>query len=1047
MWKKLIQNIKKMITTKELQFSVFEPLNGKFGAEQTRVTGQLNFQGLIQYFKSSHNKELSLAILNEKDADKKIELKSKQSYFTASGKFSYRNDASILHHNNLISIDIDDLSGVDEAKKVKAKLIKHPSALFTTLSTRGKGVKCLMLVNKTYKPDEQFEQLKNCFRPYLQDYLKLDRPVDQIDNAQFKLSQPFYFCFDSQMHINEDAEPLNLTFDYKEPERPVFIPTAIPVGADTKIDRYIKKTLQNKLDLLTSDGARHPKLAHIKQLAVLNHYAPHLENEIIEAFVIGGERMYNSNEKAKIRDVRKNVMDAWNKSINNPVNNFKLDGFIAEQNALLKPKKRILKNKYKHKLTTQYIGQDNAAMKLICNSVRDNKITSLSAGMGLGKTTMLIQMQKKLNKKIIISVPTIAIAQQQYNATILDSNVDAALVIGGVFGDKINEDADIIYVTNASIGKLQKIEDKVLIVDEAHLTSDRSPINQNSNMHLYKVMSASHSTLFMSGTPNDILEYIIAKGLKRINIEPLNQQNFNVNTLVYDRKKTKQKDAIRKFASKKDGRIKFIFMNDKSLLNDCKDTLIKLKTYTKEEIVMYSANEEDVDHDNYKTLMKESLIPEGTKVVFATSKVAEGVSILNEDDFSFLYIGREVNDFLQSFSRPRKAKSLKIYTLFEKSFLNKSGKIIDEVELYENLLNQVCAAVIPPALFMNADGVKKRERFNISDDFQSRSYFEIDGNNVLNPFEMAHEIKQIKESYYNLDLFQRDVLAKMPNITFLKPIFVTVEGDIEADLLDKDRKQIKKDFLNKLKQTYQTPEILSLVFAQSKNDTLKGRIKKHLEGVIVEETLTADELLLFKDKCFKLVSKWVANTFRLKRITKTNFNDTAKIIVKEDLFSAAIFNRVYERNICLFLEQENNIHKSKTEHQLFNRYVRTVELFKDVDVISKNNLEDIFKTKLHYKRSQFNRSVIINKIGFVYDVTYCKKARTYTLKKGNHILFSSIDNPTKSGTTQVVENEIVKPQKIDFFPNGHQTGKSAKKEKTPPELEPSILDKILCVDF
>jgi superfamily II DNA or RNA helicase len=183
--------------------------------------------------------------------------------------------------------------------------------------------------------------------------------------------------------------------------------------------------------------------------------------------------MYDSNEKAKIKGVRKNVMDAWNDSISNPINNATLEGIISEQNALLKPKESILKNEYKHKLTTQYIGEDSKAMKLICDVVRGNKFTSLSAGMGMGKTTMLLQLQKMLNKQIIISVPTVAIAQQQYNATILDSNVDAALVIGGVFGDKINEDADIIYVTNASIGKLQKIEDKVLIVDEAHLTSDR----------------------------------------------------------------------------------------------------------------------------------------------------------------------------------------------------------------------------------------------------------------------------------------------------------------------------------------------------------------------------------------------------------------------------------------------------------------------------------------------------------------------------------------------------------------------------------------------
>ena len=65
---------------------------------------------------------------------------------------------------------------------------------------------------------------------------------------------------------------------------------------------------------------------------------------------------------------------------------------------------------------------------------------------------------------------------------------------------------------------------------------------------------------------------------------------------------------------------------------------------------MYSANPEDVEHPNYEKLMKEGLIPAGTKVVLATSKVAEGVNINNEDAFSFLYIGKGVNKFLQSLS-------------------------------------------------------------------------------------------------------------------------------------------------------------------------------------------------------------------------------------------------------------------------------------------------------------------------------------------------------------------------------------------------------------
>ena len=176
--------------------------------------------------------------------------------------------------------------------------------------------------------------------------------------------------------------------------------------ASSKIDRYILKVLENKVNKLTPDGARHPRLANIKALAELNHYAPHLENEIIEAFVIGGERMYEAHEKVKIKGVRKSVLDAWRESVKNPINNATLDKIIRDQQNVNIPVK-VLKNTATHKLTTQYIGQDAKAMSLIADTIRDNKFTSLSASMGMGKTTMLLQLQKILNRKIIISVPTI----------------------------------------------------------------------------------------------------------------------------------------------------------------------------------------------------------------------------------------------------------------------------------------------------------------------------------------------------------------------------------------------------------------------------------------------------------------------------------------------------------------------------------------------------------------------------------------------------------------------------------------------------------------
>ena len=848
------------------------------------------------------------------------------------------------------------------------------------------------------------------------------------------------------MYINAGATILDLKFNYKEPERKPFKAVSIPANASNNIDKYILKVLENKVNNLTPDGARHPKLATVKGLAQLTHYAPHLESEILETFISAGERMYKSNEKAKIKGVRKNVMDAWISAINNPINNATLDGIIRDQNTPLKPKESILKNEYKHKLTTQYIGEDNEAMKLIADVVRGNKFTSLSAGMGMGKTTMLLQLQKMLNKKIIISVPTIAIAEQQYNAT--PGTIDKALIIGGVVGVDVeaNEDCKIIYVTNASLSKLTNIEDKILIVDEAHLTSDRSPINQISNLHLYQKMQRSYRTLFMSGTPNDILEYSIAKDLKRIKIEPLEQQKFNVTPFVYDTKTTKQKDVIRNFASKDDGSIKFIFMDDKTVLNDCKDDLIKLKTYEKDEVIMYSANPEDVEHPNYEKLMKEGLIPAGTKVVLATSKVAEGVNINNEDAFSFLYIGKGVNKFLQSFRRPRKAKSLEIFTLADRSFFNKAGKVIDEVELYKNLVNQVSGETISPELFMS-NGVKKKERFSISDDFQSRSHFLIEGNNVLNPFEIAHEIKITKESNYNFHIWQSDILEKMPEITFLDLVFLNIQGEVAADKLDKERKLIKKKFLNKLKGIYHTPEILNLVLRQSKNDNLKGTIKTHLRGVYIDETLSMDELILFRDKCFKQVSKWVDNTFKLKKITKNNLENSAKIMVKAKLFSSSTFNRVYNRNICAFLEKEDNPNKTQKEHRLFNKQNKLLELFKDKETISKTDLEAIFRTKLNYNKREFNTSIVVNEIGFVFDVEYDRKTKFFHLQKGYKLLFVSIDKHSKVCTKQNTDNQQLNTEKEALWSFGHQTTKTEKIGYLQPDLKQPILDKILNIDF
>ena len=66
---------------------------------------------------------------------------------------------------------LDELKNKDEAEEIRNQLAEHKSTLFALLSTRGKGVKAMMLIEANITPEEQFNQLKHVFKPYLKEFL------------------------------------------------------------------------------------------------------------------------------------------------------------------------------------------------------------------------------------------------------------------------------------------------------------------------------------------------------------------------------------------------------------------------------------------------------------------------------------------------------------------------------------------------------------------------------------------------------------------------------------------------------------------------------------------------------------------------------------------------------------------------------------------------------------------------------------------------------------------------------------------------------------
>jgi len=124
-----------------------------------------------------------------------------------------------------------------------------------------------------------------------------------------------------------------------------------------------------------------------------------------------------------------------------------------------------------------------------------------------------------------------------------------------------------------------------------------------------------------------------------------------------------------------------------------------------------------------------------------------------------------------------------------------------------------------------------------------------------------------------------------------------------------------------------------------------------------------------------------------------------------------------------------------------------LSLFKDKETISKTDLEAIFRTKLNYKKREFNTSIVVEEIGFCFDVEYDRKTKLYHLETGYKLLVTSIGKHSKVCTKQNVDNQQVNTKKEALWSFGHQTTKSDKIGSFQSEPEQPILEKILSMEF
>ena len=310
----------------EFQFSFF---TGGIGQKDATPVKNFTLRDLIEYYKSEANKQASSTIdsffteqaattdLRDKEdiSDLITTAKNSLPYFMAGGTFAVKNKAGLLSFNsNLICIDIDKLSGTNEAVDIRQHLSKQQGCLLATLSPKRKGVKALFYISE----ETTAEALKSTLVDNINVIAEaLQVSAELIDTAQFSPYQACFIAYDPNAYFNAEAEPLKLKFKKiaKPPEAPK--PVVEIKSSSKKIaEAMILEDTQILINeyKAAKEGGRHEKIIKVQRIAGLcKQYKLEEEftNEIRETLRAAVVGMYKNEQDGNCLS---SFLAAWNEA-------------------------------------------------------------------------------------------------------------------------------------------------------------------------------------------------------------------------------------------------------------------------------------------------------------------------------------------------------------------------------------------------------------------------------------------------------------------------------------------------------------------------------------------------------------------------------------------------------------------------------------------------------------------------------------------------------------------------------------------------------------
>ena len=305
------------------------------------------------------------------------------------------------------------------------------------------------------------------------------------------------------------------------------------------------------------------------------------------------------------------------------------------------------------------------AEEAIIKEIINNTLLAINAPTGSGKTTLFLQIAKRLNIPIVLCVPTVLLCEQ-LTAKCKKLGMDVYGLHGSVTPVKKCK-AEMSKITICTYDTLPKINlsNRWLIIDESHNLINGFGLNksfrENTVRKILEMTATAKKTILISGTQNKHLCKFL--GFRYIEVKQKKHQKVNVVCVESDKPKMAILERL-KAINWKENKIHFVYQNNTEELHRIKDFLINNGILTEAEVEVVSRSDVNNGTDKvYNQIIKNGKIT-GIKLVLATCIIAEGVDILNTNIGKILTVDINcIDTFKQLSARFRLMESVTVYSI------------------------------------------------------------------------------------------------------------------------------------------------------------------------------------------------------------------------------------------------------------------------------------------------------------------------------------------------------------------------------------------------